>query len=147
MSAVPPKSIHHTNAAMHGKQLAQESYITIRYDLINDTLSADWKGEQTQETVRDGCEKILRFMTVYRCAKLLNDNTHVTGMWSDSAEWVALDWVPRMEKAGCRFLAHVYSPDIYARLSVEKTIDFGIKGILVTTFNGRTAAEEWLCAV
>ena len=132
---------------MDGKLLANDPHIKIRYDVMNDTLSADWIGEQTEATVRDGCEKILKFMTVYRCAKLLNDNTNVTGMWSDAAEWVALDWVPRMEKAGCRFLAHVYSPDIYARLSVDKAIDYGIKGILVTTFQGKAAAEEWLSAV
>ncbi|KAA3436881.1 hypothetical protein [Rufibacter hautae] len=132
---------------MDGKLLAQDPHLTIQYDVINDTLTADWKGEQTEETVHDGCEKILQFMTAYRCVKLLNDNTQVAGMWSDAAEWVALNWVPRMEKAGCRFIAHVYSPDIYARLSVDKTIDFGIKGILVTTFQGKKAAEEWLCAV
>ncbi|ALI99287.1 hypothetical protein [Rufibacter tibetensis] len=132
---------------MHGKLLTNEPHITIQCDVVNDTLYAQWLGEQTEATVLDGCEKILKFMIIYRCTKLLNDNTHVTGMWSDAAEWVALDWIPRMTKAGCKFLAHVYSPDVYARLSADKAIEYGVKEMMVATFKGREAAEEWLMAV
>ncbi|GGK82449.1 hypothetical protein ACD591_11170 [Rufibacter glacialis] len=132
---------------MNEKLLANEPYLLIRYDLVNDSIQAEWLGEQTEVTVREGCEKILKFLTAHRCFKLLNDNTKVTGMWSDAAEWVALDWLPRMAKAGCRFLAHIYSPDIYAKLSADKAISFGVKGVMVATFQGKGAAEEWLRAV
>lgn len=108
---------------------------------MHDTLLADWVGEQTEATVMDGCEKILKFLTDYHCVKLLNDNTLVTGLWSDAAQWVALNWVPRMVHAGCRFIAHVYSPDIFAKLSVHKAIEFRVKGVMVTTFHGRAAAR------
>ncbi|WP_190300331.1 hypothetical protein [Rufibacter hautae] len=52
-----------------------------------------------------------------------------------------------MAKAGCKFLAHVYSPDVYARRSTDKAIEFGIKGVMVSTFQDHPAAEEWLTAI
>ncbi|RNI31419.1 hypothetical protein [Rufibacter latericius] len=138
---------HQKNPGTGGRLLVNEPYLTIRHEILDDTLYADWIGEQTEATVREGCERILRFLAAQNCIKLLNDNTFVTGMWSDAAEWVALDWIPRMYQAGCRFLAHVYSPDIYAKLSADKAISFGIKGVMVATFQGRGAGEEWLRAV
>ncbi|WP_210463882.1 hypothetical protein [Rufibacter roseolus] len=132
---------------MDGRILISEPHIAIRHSMAGDLLYADWVGEQTEATVRDGCERILKVLAFHQCHKLLNDNTRVTGMWSDAAEWVALDWIPRMHRAGCRFLAHVYSPDVYARLSADKALGFGVRGVMVTTFQGKEAAEEWLRAV
>ncbi|WP_207433844.1 hypothetical protein [Sabulibacter ruber] len=132
---------------MSSQILVKKPYIIIQYDVVNDLIYADWSGEQTKESVIDGCEEILRCLTLYNCHKVLNDNTHVKGMWSDAAEWVALDWIPRLGKAGCRFLAHVYSPDVYAKLSADKAVEFGLKDVMVTTFQGKVTAEAWLKAV
>jgi hypothetical protein len=127
--------------------LLQAPHITIGYDLIHDILIADWLGEQTKESVIDGCTKMLHYVAHYRCQKVMNDNTHVMGMWSDAAQWVALEWIPAMYGNGCRYLAHIYSPDVYSKLSADKAISHGLKGVLVATFYDKANAESWLKVV
>ena len=86
---------------MTRKILTKEPHITLGYDVLNDILLADWTGNQTKESVMDGCERMLTYLKMYRISKVLNDNTNVTSIWDDAAEWVAVDWFPRMHQAGC----------------------------------------------
>lgn len=132
---------------MFGKELVSEQHITIVYDVVDDILYADWTGEQTSESVMDGCEKILFHLKQQQCGKVLNDNTQVTSIWSDASEWVALDWFPRMHQAGCKLFAWVFSPNIYSQLSAEKTLQYGIKGVIATNFQSMQTAKAWLQAL
>ena len=132
---------------MTGKVLASEPHITISYDVLEDILHIDWTGKQTRESVMDGCEKMLHYLTKHHCSRVLNDNTNFRGMWDEASEWGAANWFPRMHKAGCRLFAWVYSPDVYSKLSKDKTLSYDIKGILVTTFESKDTALAWLGAM
>lgn len=131
---------------MIGRKLTSEQHITITYDVLDDILYADWTGEQTKESVMDGCERILYHLRQHRCSKVLNDNTQVTSIWSDASEWVAQDWFPRMHEAGCSFFAWVYSPNVYSKLSADLTLRYGVKGVVTTTFQEVGTAKAWLKA-
>ncbi|MCC9138995.1 hypothetical protein ACFSKU_10810 [Pontibacter silvestris] len=132
---------------MTGRTLASEPHITIRYDVIEDILYANWTGEQTGGSVMDGCERILHYLQLHRCSKVLNDNTNVTGMWSDASEWVAVEWFPGMHQAGCRLFAWVLSPNLYSKLSADLTLSYGINGVIATTFESKDTAKAWLKAM
>lgn len=132
---------------MTGIVLITKPHITISYNLLDDVLYADWTGDQTEESVKDGCESILYYLQQYRCSKVLNDNTHVTSIWVDASEWVAVDWFPRMYEAGCRLFAWVYSPNVFSQLSAEKTLQYGIKGVIATNFQSTENAAAWLRAL
>lgn len=129
---------------MIGKELVSEPHINIFYDVVDDILYADWKGNQNGESVQDGCEKILFHLKQQQCSKVLNDNTNVTSIWLDASEWVALDWFPRMHQAGCKLFAWVFSPNLYSQLSAEKTLEYGIKGVIATNFQSVQTARTWL---
>ncbi|QNF33737.1 hypothetical protein HUW51_13775 [Adhaeribacter swui] len=124
-----------------------DPHINISYNTVTDILYADWTGNQTKESVIDGCEKILYYLQKEKCKKVLNDNTRVSSIWSDAAEWVAVDWFPRMHQAGCSFFAWVYSPNTYSRLSTDATLSFNIRDVMAITFDSFENAESWLKAV
>lgn len=124
-----------------------QPYITISYDFLNDVIIAYWKGEQTLETVKEGCERILYHLQDQLSSKILNDNSEVVSVWDDASEWVAKDWFPRLRVAGCRLFAWVESQDVFSQLSKEKTLDFGVRQIIVTSFQNKEPAMAWLKAM
>ncbi|MBW7466354.1 hypothetical protein ABID22_000776 [Pontibacter aydingkolensis] len=128
---------------MKGRILLKKLHITIGYDI----LMVDWTGDQTKESVMDGCERMLFYLNTYKVSKVLNDNTHVTSIWDDASKWVAVDWFPRMHLAGCRLFAWVYSPNLYSKLSTDKSLSYGIKGVIATTFDSKETAMAWLIAM
>src|SRR3712207_2843485 len=102
---------------MSNEQIFKDTFISIEYNPEQHYLLADWTGFQTKESVQEGCERILESMGQFNCYKILNDNTHVQGIWSSAAEWVGADWFPRMRQAGMVSFAWVYSPSMFSRLS------------------------------
>ncbi len=115
------------------------------WDTENNWIYVDWKNRPKVETVKKGCEEMLKLLKEESCSKVLNDNSNVTGSWSAAAEWVAEDWFPRMIRAGLRKFAWIQSPystlsKISAKESVEKNEDDVIRMFEV----GDPKAIEWL---
>ena len=124
--------------------LLEEPHITIAYDHLNEWLLADWHGDQDLASVQRGALDMLRLMSEQRCHKVLNDNTGVTSMWSEAAEWGGKVWFPAMTEAGLRYFAWVYSPNVYSRLSTDLTLQFTEGNPVVSTFNDLETAKAWL---
>ena len=124
--------------------LVEASHITISYDQLNEWLLADWHGNQDLASVQQGGQELLRLTQLQRCHKVLNDNTHVTGMWSDAAEWAGKVWFPAMTAAGLQYFAWVYSPNLYSRLSTDLTLQFTVGNPVVATFDDIATAKAWL---
>ena len=126
-------------------KLARESFIEISHSPGKPLLHVDWKGYQSIESAHEGCEHILDAMVHTGADSVLNDNTHVLGTWSAAAEWVAVDWFPRMRQAGLRRFAWVYSPSKLSQLSTDTTTrllnreTFGIR-----IFHSKSEALTWL---
>jgi len=124
--------------------LLQEPHLTIAYDHLNEWLYADWQGDQNLHSVQQGGRELLRLLSQQRCHKILNDNRHVAGMWSEAAEWAGKDLLPDMMAAGLRYFAWVYSPDVYSRLSTDLTLQFTHGNIVIATFDDIDTARAWL---
>ncbi|MBD2724600.1 MULTISPECIES: hypothetical protein [Hymenobacter] len=124
--------------------LLEESHITISYDHLNEWLLADWQGDQDLVSVQRGALDMLRLLRQQRCHKVLNDNTRVTSMWSEAAEWGGKVWFPAMTEAGLQYFAWVYSPNLYSRLSTDLTLQFAEGNPVVSTFDDLDTAKAWL---
>ncbi|UOQ53510.1 hypothetical protein [Hymenobacter cellulosivorans] len=129
---------------MGQRLLYETSQIIIRYDYFAEWLDVEWIGDQDYESVVSGATKMLECVRQERCRKVLNDNTLVTSMWADAAEWGGKEWFPAMREAGCEFFAWVYSPNVYSRLSTDLTLQYTSAGIVVLTFDDITIAQTWL---
>ncbi len=125
------------------RTLFQTSYITISFDYLHDWIYADWTGDQTLESVQDGALQMLECLRDERCHKVLNDNTRVTSMWADAAEWGGKEWFPAMTAAGLQYFAWVYSPNVYSRLSTDLTLQHTTRPV-VLAFDNLDMAAAWL---
>lgn len=74
--------------------------ITVEYDQQFNWIYADWKGSQTEESVKEGCEKMLYALEDLHCSKILNDNTNLTGALTSPSGSVGHDWLRRIKEAG-----------------------------------------------
>lgn len=118
--------------------------VEIDYNEEHEYLTADWKGFQSFHSVKTGCYKLLDCINKYRCHSILNDNTNVMGTWGDAVDWVAHEYFPVIEKAGVKYIAWIYSPSMFSRLSADLTIE-SIKGDIITkTFDNKTSGLDWL---
>ena len=124
--------------------LLDEPHVIISYDHLNEWLYADWRGDQDLTSVQHGALELLRFLGQQRCHKILNDNTNVTSMWSEAAEWGGKVWFPAIAAAGLQYFAWVYSPNVYSRLSTDLTLQFADNNPVVATFDALETAKAWL---
>ncbi|ALD22463.1 hypothetical protein [Hymenobacter sp. DG25A] len=128
---------------MATQELLSQPHLLISYDYENEWLYADWIGDQDLQSVQEGCEQLLEFLKAERCQKVLNDNSRVTSMWSDAAEWGGKVWFPAMAEGGLKYFAWVYSPNHYSRLSTDLMLGYTTSPI-VATFDDIGTASAWL---
>jgi hypothetical protein len=107
-------------------------------------LEVDWTGFQNLESVQQGCLLMLEYLKAHNVDRIVNDNTHVRGNWSDAVDWVGNVWFPMMEQAGLKYFAHVFSPSTFSQLAAQKSIDI-MAGIITTQyFTDVALATEWI---
>ncbi|UII27313.1 hypothetical protein LVD15_02470 [Fulvivirga maritima] len=121
--------------------LLKQSNLEVSFDKTNKIMYCTWLGFQNKEKIMTSGEKIIELLKSKKCGKVLNDNTSVSGPWQDAAEWTAKNWFPRMEEAGLKYFAWVFSPNIFAELSAQKAKP---DSEVVTTFHSVYDAEQWL---
>ncbi|WP_303310067.1 hypothetical protein [Hymenobacter sp. BT730] len=131
---------------MRHRVLYQLDFLTLEYDVVEEYLHAVWRGEQTDETIREGYEQILQALGHERCARLLDNHYAIQGIWVSQADWLAHDWYPRAVEAGLRYHAVVYSQDFYSRRSTQEAIA-KIPGGLVAAFHREESAKQALLAL
>jgi signal transduction histidine kinase len=122
-------------------------HVTIVTDYENQWLDVDWKGFQNPQSIKQEGYKYLEIFKKSGFNKVLNDNTHVMGTWSDAAEWVGEEWFPMMEAAGLKYFAWIYSQSTFSQLSADKSIDVLKAGVTTRLFNNKTEAINWLKSV
>jgi len=118
--------------------------LTISYNYADDWLYLDWHGNLDDETVMAGAPKVLELLQQERCAKVLNDNTRVTGLWANAAQWGSDVFFPQLHAAGCRYFSWVHSPERYSQLSAELAVQQTAAGITFMTFHDLAPAAAWL---
>ncbi len=121
-----------------------DEHIAISYNSFAKMLEVDWTGYQNMETVKSGGMLMLEMLEKNKCAKVLNDNTHVLGSWSEAADWAGNEWFPMMERAGLKSLAWVYSPSVFSRLAAKRSVDIAIGDVVTQFFTDTALAGQWL---
>jgi hypothetical protein len=116
--------------------------ITISYDVDNQWLYADWKGEHDQESSQECCMLLLDSLRQRPCHKLLNDNSSISRTTVQLSVWGAW-WLEEMMRAGLQYVAWIYPRDFAARQSTEATLAL-IQRPVVMSFDDVATAYLWL---
>ncbi|MBC7829544.1 MAG: hypothetical protein H7122_17500 [Chitinophagaceae bacterium] len=137
------KALHSRNQE-NSKYFFYQDFVTIEYNDQCEWLYADWKGYQTEYSVKEGCEKMLEASKLFNCSKILNDNTNTVGIWTPAFKWMGTNWLPSMAEAGVKFFALVYSSSDMSRLSAGGVVGATGSSNIVQTFENLESAETWL---
>lgn len=125
--------------------LLEEDFVDIAYDGEVHCLYANWKGYQTDTSVKTGVNCLIDLMRERQVFKILNDNTNTLGIWTGVASWLAFDAFPRAQHGGMQSLAHVYGPSRFSRISFDAALlllNFSSKDI--KAFDDVASAKAWL---
>lgn len=107
-------------------------------------ISAKWFGHITADNVISGAKLYLEVMQKRPHHKLMNDKSHVTGDWEDANDWLEYEWMPHAKDAGLNCLAHVYSKDIFSKLSARDLYLRLEPNLHIENFLSKKDAEKWL---
>lgn len=122
----------------------QDEYITITCNESAQRLDADWTGFQNMDSVKHGCMTMLKMLAKGNCYKIVNDNSHVLGTWSEAAEWVGETFFTQLEESGIKYLAWVFSPSAFSQLSAKKSVDVSVGQVTTQFFTEVALAEAWI---
>ena len=92
----------------------------------------------------DGLRKMLEALQMFGLSKVLNDNTHVIGIWTPAAAWVGNNWMPRMKAAGLKHFAWIYSPSRLSQVSTNESIQHTMLPDFIQTFYTIEEGQSWL---
>jgi hypothetical protein len=127
------------------KTLVQDDFFEIDYDDEYCCLHVDWKGYQTDKSVKDGVNCFINLMSEHQVFKVLNDNTNILGIWMGVAGWLVFDALPRAKKAGMTSFAHVYGTSRFSRVSADAAIALLHSARTdIKAFENLQAAKDWL---
>ena len=127
------------------KNLFHDDFFEIDHDDENRCLHVNWKGYQTDNSVKDGVNCLIDLMTKHQVFSVLNDNTNTLGIWIGVAGWLVFDALPRARKAGMTSFAHVYGPSRFSRVSADAALLLLNRSAPdIRTFEDTQAAKTWL---
>jgi two-component system CheB/CheR fusion protein len=122
----------------------RDGNITIQYNEPKGRLDVNWTGFQDFGSVKKGGLMTLELLEKNKCSKLLNDNRHVMGTWSEASDWAGNEWLPMLECAGLKYFAWVFSASAFSQLSAKKSVDVMQGNVVVKFFTDIDLALEWL---
>jgi len=107
-------------------------------------IEAKWQGYITAGDVVTASKVYLLLLEKCGCPKVYNDKTEISGDWQQANDWLEFEWTPRAVKAGLRCMAHVYSDNMFSRLSARDLYMRLIPNLHIANFNDRETGWEWL---
>ena len=134
--AIKPETDH--------RSFYKDSKVEVKYNAEKHWLETYWHGFQNLETIKHGCLKMLELLEKNNCDKVLNDNTHILGNWSDASEWGGKVWLPAMETAGLRYFAWVHSESAFSKLAASRLANLSQGNLITRFFDHKEQAVEWL---
>jgi hypothetical protein len=123
--------------------LFEASYLSVWHDGDNHWLYVEWKGEQSLDVIRDGCNYALQHLPLSNYTKVLNDSTQATGNWAEAAQWLGKQLFPQLATTGLTYMAWVYATDFNSRFAIDSTLRCAT-GLTIVTFDDLDAACSWL---
>ncbi|MBC5991678.1 hypothetical protein [Pontibacter cellulosilyticus] len=126
-----------------GRVLYTTDFLTVSLEIDEEYLYADWSGVIDAARAKAGCNAILDCLRNHSNAKILNNNSKVTGHYPGAIDWVGNVWFPEMYKLGVRWFAWVYSPEFYTQLGTDQIISLSSQ-VTIETFYDIDSALQWL---
>ncbi|MFD2514410.1 hypothetical protein ACFSRY_11075 [Pontibacter locisalis] len=105
---------------------------------------AKWFGHITADNVITGAKVFLELLKKRHNSKFLNDKTEASGDWEEANDWLEYEWLPQIKEAGLRCFAHVYSNNMFSRLSSRDLYLRMVPNVEMENFLNRKEAEKWL---
>ena len=124
----------------------KSDFLELKYNADKQWIEADWLGYQSYDTVMHGCNVMLHLLQKNNCKQVMNDNSHVTGNWSEASDWVSESWFPAMKEAGLSQFAWIQSASTFSRMSANKSATTSSHDNSICFFNNREDAANWLTA-
>ncbi|UOR07494.1 hypothetical protein MUN82_10445 [Hymenobacter aerilatus] len=128
---------------MHLQLLATTPVLSVFHDAKNDWLYLDWQGNLTLCLVQESCAAVAQCFRQKSYARVLNDNTSVTGLSPEVASWLATECLPRMKLSPIEYLAWTYPPTIDTQSWINIAL-YQIDGPVVVMFDDVESAYAWL---
>ncbi|SHL47346.1 hypothetical protein [Hymenobacter psychrotolerans] len=137
----PPPRAEHLGLLRdeHGAPLLRLLYYT-----AESLLYAQWFGNLTAESVVAGARAALVAQQQLQPALLLNDKSVATGDWTESMDWLEVEWLPLTLRHGLRAFAYVFAPDM---LNQPSALDFAARvsrQLSIQLFYDLDTALTWL---
>ncbi|MBF9253966.1 hypothetical protein I2I11_11740 [Pontibacter sp. 172403-2] len=107
-------------------------------------IEAKWAGHITADDVVTAAKLAIKLLQKTPCHALLNDKGDVTGDWTEANDWLEFEWLPLVMQAGLRCMAHIYSDNMFSRLSARDLQQRITPTLQMQNFNDRLHAEMWL---
>ena len=107
-------------------------------------IEARWSGHITADDVITASKVYLSVLQKCHTPRLYNDKTGATGDWQEANDWLEFEWMPKAVQAGLRCLAHVYSDNMFSRLSARDLYARLTPNLQMQNFHNQEEAWEWL---
>ncbi|MFD3000742.1 hypothetical protein ACFS7Z_10250 [Pontibacter toksunensis] len=107
-------------------------------------IETKWSGHLTADSIVTAATLYLSLLHKTPVPKLLNDKTDASGDWEDANDWLEYEWLPEAIKSGLHAIAHVYSNNMFSRLSSRDLLQRLTTHIQVKNFNDPALAKAWL---
>ncbi|QHL87147.1 hypothetical protein GU926_06760 [Nibribacter ruber] len=121
------------------------AHVSIFYDQAKEVVLVKWKGHINAEDVLLAAKAYLALQEKWKCPRLLNDKSEVTGDWEEANNWLEYEWLPDAVRLGMRKFAHVLSPNFQQVVSAKDMIARFAQHCEASMFWDPALAEEWLC--
>ena len=122
--------------------LIEKDYISIYYDPRHFVL-AKWKGYFTNESFKEGCMLIMKYIMEKKCCLGLNDGRLAKGTFLQALSWVDESFLPQLIQAGIKKIAYVVSSEFASLRSVERVLELTDE-YQAQLFDDCDTAVKWL---
>jgi hypothetical protein len=107
-------------------------------------IKARWLGSYSEESFRQGLEKVLELIEQKKTAFYLINVTKSKVISPDEQNWMTQNWSPRAYLAGLRKKAFIVPQDVATQMAVRSSTALPEPGIANGYFDNELAAIEWL---
>ena len=122
--------------------LIDKHHISIFYDPRHFVV-ARWKGYFTNESFKDGCLLIMKYIAEKKCSLGLNDGRLAKGTFLQALGWVDDSFLPQLIQAGIKKIAYVVSSEFASLRSIERVLELTDE-YQAQLFDDYDAAVNWL---
>ncbi|MEJ8801414.1 hypothetical protein [Pontibacter sp. H249] len=122
----------------------EQGDVFLMFTSKKDYIEARWFGHINADDVITAAKVYLELLKKQPNPKLLNDKTEASGDWEEANDWMEYEWLPQVRTAGLKCFAHVYSHNMFSKLSARDLYLRIIPDLQMENFLHRKDAVKWL---